>query len=37
MRDCRIARTADRSVVSIMNEFTYLAQAYRDDAGQGSA
>jgi hypothetical protein len=31
MRDCRVARTANRSVVGIMNEFTYLAKAYRDD------
>jgi hypothetical protein len=31
MRDCRVARTANRSVVGIMNEFTYLAEAYRDD------
>jgi hypothetical protein len=35
MRDCRLARTANRSVVGIMNEFTYLAEAYRDhDPGQ---
>lgn len=31
MRDCRVAKTANRSVVGIMNEFTYLAEAYRDD------
>jgi hypothetical protein len=31
MRDCRLAKTANRSVVGIMNEFTYLAQAYRGD------
>ena len=30
MRDCRLARTTNRSVVGIMNEFTYLADAYRD-------
>ena len=30
MRDCRLARTSNRSVVGIMNEFTYLAEAYRD-------
>jgi hypothetical protein len=30
MRDHRIAKTANRSVVGIMNEFTYLAEAYRD-------
>ena len=30
MRDYRLARTANRSVVGIMNEFTYLAEAYRD-------
>jgi hypothetical protein len=29
MRDYRLARTANRSVVGIMNEFTYLAEAYR--------
>ncbi|HEX2772845.1 MAG TPA: hypothetical protein VHN18_10500 [Micromonosporaceae bacterium] len=31
MRDCRVAKTANRSVVGIMNEFTYLAEAYRDN------
>ncbi|HXZ74233.1 MAG TPA: hypothetical protein VEH31_25635 [Streptosporangiaceae bacterium] len=31
MRDRRLAKTANRSVVGIMNEFTYLAQAYRSD------
>ena len=31
MRDCRLAKTANRSVVGIMNEFTYLAEAYRSD------
>jgi hypothetical protein len=30
MRDCRLARTTNRSVVGIMNEFTYLAEAYHD-------
>lgn len=30
MRDHRLARTANRSVVGIMNEFAYLAEAYRD-------
>jgi hypothetical protein len=35
MLDCRLARTANRSVVGIMNEFAYLAEVYRtDDAGQ---
>jgi hypothetical protein len=29
MRDRRLAKTANRSVVGIMNEFTYLAGAYR--------
>jgi hypothetical protein len=29
MRDRRLAKTANRSVVGIMNEFTYLAQSYR--------
>jgi len=31
MRDRRLAKTANRSVVGIMNEFTYLAEAYRCD------
>jgi len=31
MRDHRLAKTANRSVVGIMNEFTYLAEAYRGD------
>ena len=31
MRDRRLAKTANRSVVGIMNEFTYLAEAYRSD------
>ena len=31
MRDRRLAKTANRSVVGIMNEFTSLAQAYRGD------
>jgi hypothetical protein len=31
MRDCRFAPTANRSVVGIMNEFTYLADVYRRD------
>jgi hypothetical protein len=31
MRDCRLAKTANRSVVGIMNEFTFLAEAYRGD------
>jgi hypothetical protein len=30
MRDCRLARTTNRSVVGTMNEFTYLVEAYRD-------
>ena len=30
MRDCRLAKTSNRSVVGIMNEFTYLAEAYHD-------
>lgn len=30
MRDCRLAKTANRSVVGIMNEFSFLAEAYRD-------
>ena len=30
MRDFRLATTANRSVVGIMNEFTHLAEAYRD-------
>jgi hypothetical protein len=32
MRDRRLAKTANRSVVGIMNEFTALARAYRGDA-----
>jgi hypothetical protein len=31
MRDHRLAKTANRSVVGIMNEFTFLADAYRSD------
>jgi len=31
MRDRRLAKTANRSVVGIMNEFTHLAEAYRGD------
>jgi hypothetical protein len=31
MRDRRVAATANRSVVGIMNEFTFLAATYRDD------
>jgi hypothetical protein len=34
MRECRFARTANRSVVGIMNEFTRLADVYRS-AGSG--
>jgi hypothetical protein len=30
MRACRFARTANRSVVGIMTEFTHLAEVYRD-------
>jgi Domain of unknown function (DUF6933) len=29
MRDCRFAPTANRSVVGVMNEFSYLADVYR--------
>jgi hypothetical protein len=29
MRPCRVARTANRSVVGTMTEFTHLAEAYR--------
>ena len=29
MRDWRVGPTANRSVVGIMNEFSYLADAYR--------
>jgi hypothetical protein len=32
MRDYRLAKTANRSVVGIMNEFTSLAETYRGDA-----
>jgi hypothetical protein len=31
MRDYRLAKTANRSVVGIMNEFTHLAEAHRGD------
>ncbi len=31
MRDYRVATTASRSVVGIMNEFSYLAAVHRDD------
>jgi hypothetical protein len=31
MRDRRLAKTANRSVVGIMNEFTFLAESYRSD------
>ena len=31
MRECRVAPTANRSVVGIMTEFTHLAEAHRDD------
>ena len=31
MRDRRLAKTANRSVVGIMSEFTFLAEAYRGD------
>jgi hypothetical protein len=29
MRDRRLAKTANRSVIGIMNEFTFLAESYR--------
>jgi hypothetical protein len=31
MRDRRLAKTANRSVIGIMNEFTFLAESYRRD------
>ena len=31
IRDVRLAKTANRSVVGIMNEFTHLAETYRGD------
>lgn len=34
MQDCRIAKTANRSVVGVMNEFTFLAETYRPDHHQ---
>ena len=34
MRDWRLGSTANRSVVGIMNEFTYLAEAWRRDQPQ---
>jgi len=30
MRPCRVTRTANRSVVGLMTEFTRLAEVYRD-------
>jgi hypothetical protein len=34
MRDCRFAPTANRSVVGVMNEFSFLADIYRrNDSG----
>jgi hypothetical protein len=30
MRDCRTAKTANRCILGAMNEFIYLAEAYRD-------
>lgn len=32
MQDGRLAATANRSVVGVMNEFTFLADAYRTEA-----
>ena len=32
MRDRRLAKTANRSVVGIMNEFAFLAEAYHGDS-----
>ena len=34
MRDWRLGPTANRSVVGVMNEFTYLAEAWRQDQPQ---
>ena len=34
MREWRLAGTANRSVVGIMNEFTFLAATHRDGGGQ---
>lgn len=31
MNDCVIAKTKNRSVVGMLNEFAFLARAYRDD------
>jgi hypothetical protein len=31
MRELRLAKTANRSIVEIMNEFTFLAEAYGGD------
>ncbi|MFV8624993.1 DUF6933 domain-containing protein [Ralstonia nicotianae] len=33
MRECEIAKTANRSVVGMLNEFTFLAQVWRDQHG----
>jgi len=32
MREWRVTKTANRSVVGVMNEFGYLGQVYRDDS-----
>jgi hypothetical protein len=34
MRECHYAKTSNRSVVGVMNQFIYLAEAYRKDQGQ---
>jgi hypothetical protein len=34
MQDCRLAGTANRSVVGVMNEFTFLAATSRGEGGQ---
>jgi hypothetical protein len=34
MRECRLAGTANRSVVGIMNEFAFLATTNRDKGGR---
>ncbi|MEF9417209.1 hypothetical protein ABXT21_25045 [Ralstonia sp. SM1864_UCD524_TZ4] len=33
MRECEIDKTANRSVIGMLNEFTFLAQAWREQHG----
>jgi hypothetical protein len=36
MDECQLAKTANRSVVGIMNEFTYLAEAHKQNRPEPS-